>query len=157
MKIFLNKMICRGTRFFILIELDRLGLNFTSLESGEVEIERDITVKEIRSLDDSLSKYGLELVLRNSRIIYGVREAVLDLAIIHSDLRESLSSILSEKTEYNNTLLNKGFNVQAGSSVEKYFIVKKLERIKLIQSKLSDLLSITNSEIHQNDIYDLKT
>ena len=52
-------MVCQGTRLFVLTELGRLGINYSSFKFGEIDLEEDLSLEEINKLDQSLRKYGL--------------------------------------------------------------------------------------------------
>jgi hypothetical protein len=60
MKIYIKNMVCQGTRAYVLLELERLSINYNSFEHGEIDTEKDLSFSEIRELDDVLQKYGLE-------------------------------------------------------------------------------------------------
>ncbi len=62
MKIIIKNMVALGTRRFVLMELKKLGLKVVSFESGEIEFEKRLSGEENSSIEESLRKYGLELV-----------------------------------------------------------------------------------------------
>jgi hypothetical protein len=64
MKIYIKNMVCQGSRQLVLFELEKLGIKYRSLISGEIDLENDLPVEEINKLDHSLSKYGLEINCR---------------------------------------------------------------------------------------------
>lgn len=62
MKIYIKNMVCQGTRFYVLRELERLGFKYNTFGSGEIDFEEDLSSADKKKLDQSLSKYGLEVI-----------------------------------------------------------------------------------------------
>ena len=67
MKIHIKNMVCQGTRFFIINELEKLGLKYNTFQYGELDLVGDLSVSEIRGLDHSLRKYGLEYTMERNQ------------------------------------------------------------------------------------------
>lgn len=49
----------------MLMELKKLGLKLTSFEAGELEFEDGLSPADKISLENSLGKYGLEIISEN--------------------------------------------------------------------------------------------
>lgn len=130
MKIYLKNMVCQGSRFFVLHELDRLGLKFKTFELGEIDFVNDLSLKEIRKLDQSLRKYGLELSTGKNRLVFEVRKIVLDLVEKNTQFQTSFSYLISQRAGYNYDLLNKFFKRETGLPIEEYYLEKKSERMR---------------------------
>ena len=100
-------MVCIRCKMAVKTELERLGLNYTSVELGEVEIKREISPEQRIQLDISLKKSGLELMDgRNSILIEKVKIIIIEL-IHYSDypLKINLSDFLTSKLNYDYTYL----------------------------------------------------
>jgi biotin operon repressor len=67
MKIYIKNMVSQGTRSYILRELERLGLKCRTFVSGEIDFEENLSSTEIKKLDQSLRKYGLEVTFRQDK------------------------------------------------------------------------------------------
>ena len=66
MKIYIKNIVCHGTRLLIIQELKRLGFNFRSFESGEIDLEKDLSLSEIKIIHDTLHEFGLDVIfMRN--------------------------------------------------------------------------------------------
>jgi hypothetical protein len=61
MKIYIKNMVCQGTKYFVLLEMEKLGIKYSKFQLGEIDLEDDLTLTEIKRLDNSLRKYGLKL------------------------------------------------------------------------------------------------
>jgi hypothetical protein len=130
MKIYLKNMVCQGSRFFVLHELEKLGLKYKSFELGEIDFENDLSPDVLKKLDQSLRKYGLELSSGKNKLIFEIRRTVLDLIEKNTPFQTSFSYLISQRIGYNYDLLNKFFKRETGLPIEEYYIEKKSERMR---------------------------
>ena len=113
-------------------ELEKLGLHYTYVELGEAEIKENISKEEKNELDASLRKSGIELIDdKKSMLIERVKLLIIDL-VHYSDepLETKLSDYLSGKLDYDYTYLANLFSEIQGTTIEKYYITHKIERVK---------------------------
>jgi AraC-like DNA-binding protein len=113
-------------------ELERLGLNYTSLDLGEVEFNGDFSPELRTKLDTALKKSGLELMdSRKSILIEKIKIIIIEL-IHYSDypLKINLSDFLTSKLNYDYTYLANLFSEVQGITIEHFFIYHKIERVK---------------------------
>jgi AraC-like DNA-binding protein len=113
-------------------ELERLGLKYTSVELGEVELEKEISSEERIKIDAGLKKSGLELMDdRKSIIIEKIKILIIEL-IHYSDypLKINLSDYLTSKLKYDYTYIANLFSEVQGTTIEHFFIFHKIERVK---------------------------
>src|SRR5512133_2072141 len=97
MKIYIKNMVCQGTKFFVLYELEKLGLKYRSFQLGEIEFIEDLSLAQMTKLDELLRKYGLEVIFKNSKLVSKIREAVVDLVDKNTDLNGSFSFYISRR------------------------------------------------------------
>ena len=138
MKINIKNMVCQGTKFFVLLEMEKLGIKFNRFELGEIEIEDDLTLLEIRRLDNALRKYGLEVVFKKSKLVSKIRTTVNDLIDSDINLKSGFSMYISKITGYNYDYLNNYFLKETGVPIEEYFIERKNEKMKETEPKWAD-------------------
>lgn len=62
MKIYIKNIMCQGTKLLIIQELERLGINFRLFELGGIDLEKDLSLAEIKKLDDTFRKYELDVI-----------------------------------------------------------------------------------------------
>jgi hypothetical protein len=141
MKIYIKNMVCQGTKLIVLLELKKLGFNYNTFELGEIDFEKDLSLREIRKLDQSLHKYGLELSYRNILLVSEIRHAILDLVENNITPGTSFSYYISHMVGKNYTYLNRYFIKETGITIEEYYIEKKNERVKLNEPTWSNLLN----------------
>ena len=125
-------MVCIRCKMAVKSELDRLGLNYTSLELGEVELNGEFSPELRTQLDAGLKKSGLELMdSRKSILIEKIKIIIIEL-IHYSDypLKINLSDFLTSKLHYDYTYLANLFSEVQGTTIEHFFIYHKIERVK---------------------------
>jgi hypothetical protein len=141
MKIYIKNMVCQGTKLFVLHELDSLGIVYRSFGMGEIDFDEDLSLDEIKKLDSSLRKYGLEIIFADSLLVARIREAVLDLVENKVIVNTSFSYYISERLGINYTYLNDYFNTETGLPIEEYYLEKRDEKMTLNLQAWSDVLS----------------
>lgn len=113
-------------------ELEKLGLHYIIVELGETEIMEEVSVSQLKNLDKLLRKAGLELMDDNKTILVErIKTTIIEL--IHyneKQLKVNLSDHLSEKLHHNYTYLSNLFTEVKGTTIEKYYISHKIERVK---------------------------
>jgi hypothetical protein len=60
MKVYIENMVCQGTRQLLLLEFGKLGIAINTFGSGEIEFKKDLSASEIEKLDHSFEKIGLK-------------------------------------------------------------------------------------------------
>jgi AraC-like DNA-binding protein len=107
-------------------------LQYTTVELGEAEILDTITAKQHDQLREALSKSGLELMDdKKSVLIEKIKKIIVELVHYSEEpLRVNLSVHLSRKLNYDYTYLANLFSEVQGTTIEKFFISHKIERVK---------------------------
>jgi AraC-like DNA-binding protein len=122
-------------------ELNNLGVAFSSVDLGEVELKHNVSYKELQLIDAALKKSGLELIVDNtSQLIENIKMAVKHLVYCSDGLlRLSTSEYLSKRVNYDYNYISKIFSNIEGITIEKYVILERIERVKklLITGKFS--------------------
>lgn len=113
-------------------ELEKLGLHYTSIELGEVEIIEDISSDQFKQLGLSLKKTGLELIDDKKRILVEkIKTIIIELVHYTNDqIKINLSDYLSEKLNYNYTYLANLFSEVKGTTIEQFYLSHKIEKAK---------------------------
>ncbi len=113
-------------------ELEKLGLHCTSVELGEAEIMEDITAVQLHHLNLALKKTGLELMDdKKSILVEKIKTLIIELVhYTDEQIKTNLSDYLSEKLNYNYTYLANLFSEVKGTTIEKFYLAHKIERVK---------------------------
>ncbi|WP_018628087.1 AraC family transcriptional regulator [Niabella aurantiaca] len=141
MKLYIKNMVCNRCKMAVKTELEKLHLQPVSVALGEVALERDITPGEKEKLEAGLNELGFELIDdKKSRVIENIKKEIIQL--VHqqdSELKVNLSDYLSSRLHHDYNYLSSLFSEVEGSTIEKYFIHQKIERVKelLVYDELS--------------------
>jgi AraC-like DNA-binding protein len=113
-------------------ELEKLGLNYTSVELGEVDIKDKITKEQLEQLGIALQMTGLELMDDNKKILVERIKTIIIELIHYSDeqIKINLSDHLSEKLNHNYTYLSNLFSEIKGTTIEQFYLANKIEKVK---------------------------
>lgn len=113
-------------------ELTRLGLHCTVVELGEAEILETITTEQRDQIQIALMRSGLELMDdKKSMLIQKIKNVIIELVHYSEEpLRVKFSEYLSHKLNYDYTYLANIFSEVQGTTIEKFIISHKIERVK---------------------------
>ncbi len=134
-------------------ELEKAGIDFASVELGEVELNKEIGVEKLKELESGLKHYGFELIDdKKSRMIEKIKNNLVHL-VYHSDdiIKTNMSDYIADKLHYDYTYLSNLFSEVEGTTIEKYFIAQRIERVKellvydeLSLSEIADMLGYSS-------------
>jgi YesN/AraC family two-component response regulator len=113
-------------------ELDKLGLHYTAVELGEAEIREDISAEQLDRLSVALKKTGLE-VMDDKKAILVEKIKTIIIELVHytdEQIKTNLSDYLTEKLNHNYTYLANLFSEVKGTTIEKFYLAHKIERVK---------------------------
>ena len=139
--IFIKNMVCDRCIMVVQNELEKLGLDAKNIKLGEVILSKEITSLEKENLSKTLEPLGFEVIDdKKGRIIEKIKNIIIDL--VHhqdSDVKTNLSGVLSDKLHHDYNYLSNLFSEVEGTTIEKYFIAQKVEKVKelLVYDELS--------------------
>jgi AraC-like DNA-binding protein len=131
-KFYIKNMVCSRCKMVVKAELEKVGMHPVSVELGEVEVNDEPDKSEVQQLNDNLKLLGFEIIDdRKSRIIEQIKTAIVNL-IHYSEEQNNLnlSDYLSKQLNYDYGYLSNLFSEVEGSTIEKYFIAQKIEKVK---------------------------
>jgi AraC-like DNA-binding protein len=125
-------MVCIRCKMVVKSELEKLGLHYTAVELGEVEITDTISNDELEKLRLGLKLTGLELMDDNKKILVEKIKTIIIELIHYSDeqIKINLSDHLSEKLNHNYTYLSNLFSEVKGTTIEQFYLANKIEKVK---------------------------
>ena len=125
-------MVCIRCKMVVKEELTKLGLHYTTVELGEAEILEKISDDHREQFRAALLVSGLELMDdKKSVLIQKIKNIIIELAHYSEEpLRVNLSEFLSQKLDHDYTYLANLFSEVQGTTIEKFFIAHKIERVK---------------------------
>lgn len=137
----IKNMVCDRCKMVVKNELEKLGISVQHVALGEAHIEKELSVKQKSQVNDALLQLGFELLDdRKGRIIEKIKNTIVTL-VHHQDngIKSNLSELLSKELHHDYNYLSNLFSDVEGTTIEKYFIAQKIERVKelLVYDELS--------------------
>ena len=136
-------MVSLRCKMIVKEELTKLGLHYTVVDLGMIEILEEITQAQRDQLKENLLKSGLE-VLDNKRsiLIEKIKNVIIEMIHYSDELPEiNYSDYISQKLGLNYTYLANIFSEVKGMTLQHYIIVHKIEKVK--ELILYDELNLT--------------
>jgi AraC-like DNA-binding protein len=132
MKLFIKYMVSIRCKMLVKAELERIGLPYTTVELGEVNITEEITQEQRDQLNRALKKAGLELMDdKKAMLVERIKNVIVEM--IHYSDEPPLtkySVFLCGKLNYDYTYLANLFSEVQGITIEHFIILHKIERVK---------------------------
>ena len=125
-------MVCARCKNIVKAELDKIGIQYYTVELGEVETKKTMTSLQHTRLNYALQKSGFELIdNKKNALIEKLKSAIGDLEhYSNEDLKTNFSDYISLNVNDNFISLNTLFSEIQGITIEKYIIRHKIERVK---------------------------
>ncbi|HEY5122408.1 MAG TPA: AraC family transcriptional regulator [Ignavibacteria bacterium] len=125
-------MVCIRCKMIVKSELEKLGLHFILIDLGEAEIMEDISMEQRDLLNVALKNSGLELINDKKNILVEkIITTIIELVhYTEEQIKTNLSDYLSEKFNHNYTYLSNLFSEVKGTSIEKFYLSHKIEKVK---------------------------
>jgi AraC-like DNA-binding protein len=125
-------MVCIRCKIVVKEELTKLGLHYVYVELGEVEIQENISTEQLDQFRAALLKSGLLLMDdKKSVLIQRIKNVIIELVHYSEEpLSVNFSDYLSQKLDHDYTYLANLFSEVQGTTIEKFLIVHKIERVK---------------------------
>jgi AraC-like DNA-binding protein len=125
-------MVCIRCKMVVKSELEKLGLHYISVDLGEAEIKENISPEQLNKFSEGLKKSGLELMDDKKSILVEKIKNIIIEQVHYTDeqIKTNLSDFLSEKLNYDYTYLANLFSEVKGTTIEKFYLSHKIERVK---------------------------
>jgi AraC-like DNA-binding protein len=113
-------------------ELKKLGLHFTTVDLGVVDVMETITDEQREQFKADLLKSGLELMDdKKAILIEKIQNVIIEMVHYEDELpKVNFSDYLSSKLNYDYTYLANLFSETKGVTIEHFIILHKIERVK---------------------------
>jgi AraC-like DNA-binding protein len=123
-------------------ELEKLGLEPTRVSLGEAEIKDGLTSEKKKNLMERLADLGFELLDdKNATLVEKVKNSVIEIVHYGEDLdnRIKFSRQIENKVGVDYHSLSTLFSETEGTTIEKYIILQRIEKVKelLVYNELS--------------------
>lgn len=125
-------MVCIRCKMVVKDELAKLGLHYVIVDLGEAEVMENISTDQHDQLKAALLRSGLELMDdKKSVLIEKIKKVIIELVHYSEEpLATNFSEYLSKKLDHDYTYLANLFSEVQGTTIEKFLITHKIERVK---------------------------
>jgi YesN/AraC family two-component response regulator len=132
LKLYIKNMVCIRCKMLVKDELTKLGLQYTKVELGEAETVQELTALQRDRFRSALLRSGLELMDdKKSVLIEKIKNCIIELVHYSEEpLAINLSEYLRRELQHDYTYLANLFSEVQGTTIEKFFISHKIERVK---------------------------
>lgn len=141
MKLYVKNMVCSRCKMVVKAVFEGMGIIPISVELGEVELKNDILENQKKELLKNLRAVGFDLIDdRKSKTIDKIKTLIIDLVQNkNNDLKTNLSEFLFQELNQDYNTLSNLFSEVENTTIEKYFINLKIEKVKelIIYDELS--------------------
>lgn len=132
MKLHVKNMVCNRCKMVVKTELEKMGLKVLAVELGEVTLDKEMTENERLVADGLLKKLGFSIIDdKKSQIIVKIKTLIVELVHqYNNELKINLSDYLCSHFSHDYNYLSTLFSVVEGTTIEKYYIAQKIEKVK---------------------------
>lgn len=132
MKVYVKNMVCKRCITAVRAEFEKRGFRIFNIGLGEVEIIENELGEKKQSLNDDLRSLGFELIDdKKSRTIEKIKNLIVDLVHYRdNEIDTKLSLYLSQHLHQDYNTLSNLFSEVENTTIEKYFISQKIEKVK---------------------------
>jgi AraC-like DNA-binding protein len=132
MNLYIRNMVCNRCIMAVENELEKLGFEPVHVQLGEVELRGNLSGDQLDVFKNRLNELGFELIDDSkSKLIEKIKLIVIQL-IHHGDgqMHQNYSEYIASKLNKEYNYLSHLFSEVEGTTIEKYIINQKIERVK---------------------------
>lgn len=127
----IKNMVCSHCAEVLKEKLQEADFSVKDIELGELWLEKPVNENEYSKLLTVIRNNGFDLINdENSRIVEQIKQLVIQQVRSGKSLEGNLSDYLSQKLHKDYQQLSRLFSAVEGKSIERYFILQKIERAK---------------------------
>ncbi|MGA9638456.1 helix-turn-helix domain-containing protein [Flavobacterium sp.] len=132
MNIYIKNMVCNRCITAVKTVLEQHEISFSNMKLGEVELVESITENQKKNLADSFKVLGFELLNDKTRqVIERIKTLIIEnVHYPQEKLKVNLSDYLVEDLKQDYSALSKLFSETEGITIEHFYILQKIERVK---------------------------
>lgn len=150
----IKNMVCDRCVMAVRSELEKLGIDAKSVVLGEAELHNPLGSDAKEQLRANLEKIGFELIEdKRHQLTERVRNLIIDLIHHkHAQLNINLSDYISEQIGMDYSSISKQFSETEHTTIEKFVISQKIERVKELISYNELTLSEIADYLHYSSV-----
>lgn len=132
MKIYIKNMVCPRCIMVVQSELEKKGFSPLEVSLGEVVFDSLLSTEDQEIIAEILQKVGFEIIEdQKKQWVEKIKSLIIDLVQNqNSVLKNNLSDYLSTQLDCDYKFITTLFTELEGTTIEKYFIAQKIEKVK---------------------------
>ena len=140
-KLLIKNMVCPRCISSVQGIFQQLDIDVKYIEMGEVVVTEKLNQQQHQALEAALKNVGFELIAsRLNKIIEDIKKCCIE--YLNEDIEKEnlkLSSWITQHLHYDYSYLSDLFSSIEGKSIEQYFILQRIEKVKelLVYNQLS--------------------
>lgn len=138
----IKNMVCNRCIKVVKEEFAKLQIEIKEIELGKVDVVESLDESQLEKIREVLNENGFELIDdKKGQLIDRIKTVIIE--HIHynkdQDMLVNLSEYISHKVGYEYSYLSNLFSSVEGTTIEKYIILQKIEKVKewLVNNELS--------------------
>lgn len=142
-KLSIKNMVCPRCISVVKAIFENADVAPISVRLGEVVLQAPLSAKKMDAIKDKLHESGFEIIAtRIDKLVEDIRQLVASyLDAVQSGLKMNLSAYISQALPYDYSYLSDQFSSVEGKSIEQFFILLRIEKVK--ELIVYDQLSLT--------------
>jgi len=149
----IKNMVCPRCISLLQKEFIQLGVDVATIELGKIQLMQELTPDTKQKVEDRLLQLGFELMVDQRIIVVEqVKTTIIEYVQEESRLTLNLSDYLATKLNLNYVFLAKLFVENTQLTVEKFYILQRIERVKELISYDELSLDEIAKKLHYNDL-----
>ena len=132
MNLYIKNMVCNRCIMVVKQELEILGLKPIRVSRGEAELKKQLSAKQMQQLNSRLLQLGFEILDDKKQKQIEKIKSLLIKKVQSGDVEEhfSISEYLSNALHKDYSYISRLFSEVEGITVEQFFILQKIEKVK---------------------------
>ncbi|MBD8081741.1 helix-turn-helix domain-containing protein [Chryseobacterium caseinilyticum] len=132
MKIFIKNMVCNRCISAVSKIFEDAGIATVSIKLGELETELPVTEENLKIIEKNLQQTGFERIKDSTQQITEKIRNLIITKISSLDIADDfvLSEFLSSNLHKDYSLISKTFSQHENVTLEQFFILQKIEKVK---------------------------
>lgn len=128
----IKNMVCPRCIMVIEKTMEDLGYDLNDVDLGMIEFHEPITLADRDKIQNAITPLGFEILSdRKSMLIERIKNQIIELVSKDmNDLTITLSEYLSSKLQTEYHTLSSLFSTQESQTIEQYYILQKIEKVK---------------------------
>ncbi len=132
MDIHIKNMVCNRCVMVVSTIFKEAGIDNANVQLGKVTVENPIDNEILKQIDSRLKEVGFEIIHDSkSRIIENIKTTAIEYVYQNKqDIKHNFSDFLVDKLHLDYPYMSTLFSSVEGTTIEKYLINLKIERVK---------------------------